>query len=85
MLAAEGERLAVTRPVNSNHKGCVDTLDVAAGEVRAILVQREVTQDGAGASPAYKLQVRKPGYRVLVQPLDPLRPTVVKAALVAAP
>jgi hypothetical protein len=85
MIVAGGERLGVARRVNSKYKGFVDSLDVAAGEVRAVLVQREVTQDGAGTPPAYKLQVRKRGYRIWVQPLGPLWPTVVKASLVNGP
>jgi hypothetical protein len=78
MLAADGERLLVKRPVDTADKGFVATLSLAAGEVRAILTHREVTQAGTEGSPAYTLEVRKPGYQTVVQSLELSEPTNVE-------
>ena len=75
MLVAEGERLLVKRPVDAKHKGFVGTVPLAAGQVRAILTQREITQAGTRTAPAYTLEVRKPGYQTVVQSLEPSGPT----------
>jgi hypothetical protein len=85
MIVSDGQRLLVTRPVDTKHKGFVETLELAAGQARFILTQREVTQAGATAAPAYKLEVRKPGCRTAVQPLEPSGPTDVEIKLESGP
>jgi hypothetical protein len=85
MIVAQGARLVVKLPVETKHKGFVGMLPRKAGEVQAILVQREVTQAGPRETPAYKLQVRKPGYRTVGHSLDASGPTDVKITLHNAP
>ena len=81
MLVAEGERLLVKRPVDAKHKGFVGTLPLAAGQVRAVLTLREVTQAGTRTAPAYTLEVRKPGCQTVERSLDPTGPTEVEIKL----
>ncbi len=81
MLVAERERLLVKHPVDAKHKGFVGTLPLEAGHVRIILTLREVTQAGTRATPAYTLEVRKPGYQTVKRPLEPSEATDVEIKL----
>jgi len=70
MLVADGDRLAAQRPVDETHRGLIEHIHLAEGELAVALVREIVTKDGRKAAGPYTVSAKKDGYQAAARTVD---------------
>jgi len=70
MLVADGERLAVTRPFDMEHRGYVEPIELEKSEAAAVLTREVVTADGRKPAGPYTVTATKDGYKAASKKVD---------------
>jgi hypothetical protein len=70
MLAADGNRLVVERPVDDTLRGYIAGIPLSKGELAVALVREIVTQDGRKAAGPYTISAKKDGYKAASKTVD---------------